>query len=127
MSEFFMRFHVMGEVAETLFLQDEDPRLLVDLSVEPANPGVTPVQKYPNRVSFTLRDPQLIAEFQARVETGDLVEATGTFSQSAYVPHRTSHIDTTFEMVEFNCHHRVVPQLRYQGQVIEPPCGSALH
>lgn len=127
MSEYFMRFHVLGEVAETLFLDGEDPRLLVDLSVETANPGSTQVQKYPNRVSFTLRDPILIAAFMKKVENGDLVEATGTFSQSAYVPHRTSHIDTTFEMVDFLCHQRVVPQLTFQGQVFEPVQGAMFH
>lgn len=125
----FMRFHVKGEVAETLLLNTPNPKLLIDLSPEPALEDEGPVltHVYPTRVSFTLSDPELIEKFRQEVAVGDLLEAAGTFSQCEYTPHRSSHIDTTFRMLEFHRHQRAVLDLTLDGRVFKPEADTPLH
>lgn len=100
MSRYFQSFKVFAEVAEYLLLDRADPVLLVDLSMEPAldRPGCNP---YPHRTTFSITDRGLIARFIEQIAVGDAIEAEGTFSQSDYVPHRTTCIDTTFLLTEF--------------------------
>lgn len=100
MSRYFQRFKLFAEVAEFLLLDRDEPVLLVDLSVEPAldAPGCNP---YPHRTTYSVTDPQLIARFLDEISVGDAIEAEGNFSQSDYIPHRTTCIDTTFLMADF--------------------------
>lgn len=105
MQSYFLNFHVKGEVAHTLLLSEPEPRLLVDISAKAANDSPAPGLRYPNRVSFTVRNKTLIERFCASVAHGDVIEATGTFDQSGYIAHRAGHIDTTFELLEFTLHH----------------------
>ena len=89
MSRYFQSFKVFA-----------DPVLLVDLSMEPAldRPGCNP---YPHRTTFSITDRSLIARFLQEMAVGDAIEAEGSFSQSDYVPHRTTCIDTTFLLSDF--------------------------
>jgi hypothetical protein len=100
MSRYFQSFKVFAEVAEFLLLDRADPVLLVDLSMEPALdlPGCNP---YPHRTTFSIVDRALIARFLEEMAVGDAIEAEGSFSQSDYVPHRTTCIDTTFLLSDF--------------------------
>ena len=116
MQSYFMNFHVKGEVAHTLLLSDPEPKLLVDLSAQAANDSPAPGFRYPNRVSFTLRNKALIDRFCATVAPGDVIEATGTFDQSGYVAHHNGLVDTTFELLEFTL-HRPHAELRHKGRV----------
>lgn len=100
MPRYFQSFRVFGEVADLLLLERPERRLLVDISLEPAQtaPGRNP---YPHRTTFTLSDPVLMERFLGDVSLGDAIEAHGTFAQADYVPHRTTCIDTTFLMLDY--------------------------
>lgn len=100
MSRYFQRFKLYAEVAEFLLLDRDDPVLLVDLSLEPAldQPGCNP---YPHRTTYSVTDIALIARFLEEISVGDAIEAEGSFSQSDYIPHRTTCIDTTFLLADF--------------------------
>lgn len=115
MQTYFLNFHVKGEIAHTLLLSEPEPKLLVDISAEVATDAEAPGFRYPKRVSFTVRDRALIERFCTSVAQGDVIEATGTFDQSGYVPHHTGHIDTTFELLDFT-HARPETDLIYKGQ-----------
>ncbi len=121
MQQFFMKFHVQGEIAHMLFLREPAPRLLVDLSTKAATTASAPGFRYPNRVSFTLRCSTLIARFRAQMTTGQMVQATGTFDQSGYIPHLTSHIDTTFLMLDFKPAGLPIADLNHAGQIYAVP------
>lgn len=97
---YFLTFRALGEVAEMLLLNGEEPRLLVDLSTEPVfdDKGM---RRHTPRASFTITDPELIRRFTAEMAIGDVVEAEGSFAQGDYMPHRTTYIDTTFTMLGF--------------------------
>ncbi len=100
MPRYFQSFRVFGEVADLLLLERPERRLLVDISLEPAQtvPGRNP---YPHRTTFTLSDPVLMERFLGDVSLGDAIEAHGTFAQADYVPHRTTCIDTTLLMLDY--------------------------
>ncbi|TCL10204.1 hypothetical protein BXY66_2273 [Shimia isoporae] len=119
MQPYFMNFHVKGEVAGTLLLNATEPKLLVDLSPECATREKAPGFKYPNRVSFTICNPDLIKRFQKTVALGDVIEAHGAFVQSGYVPHGNRHVDTTFEMRSFQQRSAKMPELSHGGQVFQ--------
>ncbi len=97
---YFLTFRARGEVAEMLLLGGPEPRLLVDLSVEPVfdDKGL---RRHTERASFTITDPELIRRFMAEMSLGDVAEAEGAFRQGDYTPHRTSCIDTIFTMQDF--------------------------
>lgn len=121
MTPYFMTFHVKGELAGTLFLREPEPRLLIDLSPAPTTGAKAPGHAYPERVCFTLRSSELITRFRDEMRPGDVVEATGTFSQSGYIPHKTSHIDTTFMMLDFTRATRRLPDLSHSGRTYHMP------
>lgn len=100
MPRYFQTFRLFGEVADLLLLERPERRLLVDISLETAQttPGRNP---YPQRTTFTLSDPALMERFLGEISLGDAIEAHGTFSQTNYVPHRTTCIDTTFLMLDY--------------------------
>lgn len=116
MHPYFMTFHVKGEIAGSLFLREPQPKLLVDLSPDPAKPGPAPGFCYPNRVAFTLVNTALIEKFREETRPGDVIEATGTFSQTGYIPHKTSHIDTVFQMLDFALCKKQLPELWHAGR-----------
>lgn len=100
MPRYSQTFRLFGEVADLLLLERPERRLLVDISLETAQttPGRNP---YPQRTTFTLSDPALMERFLGEISLGDAIEAHGTFSQTNYVPHRTTCIDTTFLMLDY--------------------------
>ncbi|MBO9472690.1 hypothetical protein J7413_03985 [Shimia sp. R10_1] len=116
MHAYFLKFHVKGEIAHTLLLSEPEPKLLVDISAEAARDSDAPGFRYPKRVSFTVRDQDLIERFRNSVAPGDVIEATGTFDQSGYVPHHKGHIDTTFELLDF-VHSPAQADLKHAGRV----------
>lgn len=116
MQTYFLNFHVRGEIAHTLLLSEPEPKLMVDISAETATDADAPGFRYPKRVSFTIRDKDLIERFLKSVATGDIIEATGTFDQSGYVSHPNGHIDTTFELLDF-VHFAPQAELEYNGRV----------
>lgn len=124
MSAYFLNFHIFGEVADFLLLKEPQRRLLVDISTDLSSQDG---RRHPNRTTFTILDETLIERFLGTMAVGDLAEARGTFAQSNYVPHKTSYIDTTFEMVEFKRLNKELYALRYQGHDLEPPQDSMVH
>lgn len=116
MQPYFMTFHVKGEIAGSLLLREPEPKLLVDLSPDPAKTAPSPGFCYPNRVSFTLLNQALIEKFRQNTRPGDVIEASGTFSQSGYIPHKTSHIDTTFQMLSFSLCKKQTPEFWHAGR-----------
>lgn len=118
MQAYFLNFHVKGEIAHTLLLSDPEPKLLVDISAISANEHKAPGFRYPQRVSFTVTDTALIERFRKTVSTGDVIEATGTFEQTGYVPHTSGHIDTTFQLLDF-VHSKEESQLKHAGRVFD--------
>ncbi|NBE06116.1 hypothetical protein [Paragemmobacter ruber] len=100
MRRYFQCFKVFGEVADLMLLERPERRLLIDVSLEPANhgPGRNP---YPLRTTFCITDSALMERFLSEIAIGDAIDAQGTFVQSDYIPHRTTCIDTTFLMLDF--------------------------
>jgi hypothetical protein len=98
MSEYFSGFQVVGEVADTLLLNEPTKRLLIDISSDSPGHEKTAFRKYPNRTTLTIFDPTLIDKVISDFSIGDVIKAVGSFSQSGYVPFRTAYIDTTFEV-----------------------------
>ncbi len=123
MQQYFLNFHIKGEIAHTLMLSDPEPTLLVDISANAAHDSRAPGFRYPKRVSFTVRDQALIIRFQESVAPGDIIEATGTFDQSGYVPHHKGHIDTTFELLDFT-HLDAPADLEHDGKTFATPPSS---
>ncbi len=121
MQDYFMNFHVKGEVAARLLIREPEFKLLVDISPTPAADAKAPGFRYPNRVSFTLECEWLIDRFLDEVKIGEVVEAKGTFIQSNYIPHKTSQIDTTFKMVSFERPHRALKDLNHAGRIYQLP------
>lgn len=111
-----MNFHVKGEVAGTLLLKSDGPKLLVDLSPETAGSSSAPGFRYPKRVCFTIRCGKLIKRFQRDISAGDVIEAHGAFEQSGYVPQGNTHVDTTFELRSFQRVAAKLPDLAYAGR-----------
>ncbi len=101
MSKYFSGFQIVGEIADMLLLREPDRRLLVDISLDAPGHEKTSFKRHPTRTTFTIFDLHLIDRFMSTAATGDVVEATGSFSQSDYIPHRTSYIDTTFTLKDF--------------------------
>ena len=63
----------------------------------------------------------LVVQWQNRKFHGygiatDVIEASGTFSQTGYIPHKTSHIDTVFQMLDFSLCEKHIPELWYAGR-----------
>ncbi len=100
MSRYFQSFKLYAEVAEFLLLDRDEPVLLVDLSLEPAldRPGCNP---YPHRITHSVTEIARSPRFLQELSVGAAIEAQGSFSQSDYIAHRTTCIDTTFLLADF--------------------------
>jgi hypothetical protein len=96
MTNYHATFCIRGEVVAMLTCQEPAPRLLIDISAQPADEQA--VRGFVHRTSFCVTDATLIKALQDKVSVGDVIEATGSFWQSGYVPHRNSVIDTTFSL-----------------------------
>lgn len=127
MNHYFMQFQVLGEVADMLLMDAPQQRLLVDISTQTQGEFMDGTRPYPVRTCFTIEEGHLIREFQEQFGIGDTIRATGTFSQTDYVPHKTSYIDTTFRLLNFHKIHADAPSLEHDGTVLEPSPGAVLH
>jgi len=120
MTSYHATFCIRGEVVALLTCQDPArdtgqgtaKRLLIDISAQPTKD--LDIQGFVHRTSFSVTDTSLIQEIQDRVSVGDVIEATGSFWQSGYVPHRTTVIDTTFSLSAYQLiQKRVSAAFRY--------------
>lgn len=101
MHVYFAEFRIVGEVADFLYLQDPAPRLLVDMSIAPAqfaNPMLPP---YPQKISTEITNDMMAAKFLRGVSVGDVVELVGTFLQDGYAAHNTEFVDTTMTVTSY--------------------------
>lgn len=98
MIEYAMEFRVVGEVADMLLLKRGEPRLLIDVSPDVPGHELSAARKYPTRTTLTVCDPSMIENLRATLEIGQVIEACGVFRQTDYVPHKTTCIDTTFQV-----------------------------
>ena len=94
MTNYHATFCIRGEIVAMLACQQPASRLLIDISARPADEQA--VQGFIHRTSFSVTDATLLEELQDKVSVGDVIEATGSFWQSGYVPQHNSLVDTTF-------------------------------
>ena len=112
MTNYHATFCIQGEVVAMLACQDPANRLLIDISAQPVDNQ--DVQGFVHRTSFCVSDSGLIQDIQNQVSVGDVIEATGSFWQSGYIPHRTTLIDTTFSLSAYQLiQKRVSTTFRY--------------
>ncbi|MFT5160251.1 MAG: hypothetical protein ACI861_000860 [Paracoccaceae bacterium] len=102
MKKYFSTFHVVGEVADILLQNEPARKLLVDISQDRPGHEKSSFRKHPNRSSFTIFDRELIDQFLAEITIGCVIEVSGGFTQSNYVPHKTTYIDTVFTVDDFS-------------------------
>lgn len=102
MNSYFAKFHVVGEIADLLLMREPKARLLVDVSQDLPGHEDTEFRKYPSRTTFTILDMSLINRFLVDASIGSVVCLKGRISQSNYIPHRTSYIDTTLAVESFS-------------------------
>lgn len=96
MHNYSFDFRMIGEVADMLHLRSPEQKLLVDVSADAPGHEKTTVKKYPNRSTLTITNAGLIEYILSEVSIGDIIDAAGTFTQTNYIPYRTTCIDTTF-------------------------------
>jgi hypothetical protein len=125
MTKYHANFSIVGQVTEMLVPESDIARLLIDISAKPDGDQDTPHYVY--RTSFTVLESNLIEEMQSRVSLGDVIEATGSFWQTGYVPHRTTYIDTTFRLSRYRLiQKRAVSVIRY-GPYHSNSLSQAIH
>lgn len=113
MTNYHANFSILGEITDMLIPESDASRLLIDISARPGG-GDQVAPGFVYRTSFMVTDPDLIEEIRDRVSLGDVIEATGSFWQTGYVPHRTTYIDTTFCLSGYRLiQKRVAPAHRY--------------
>jgi hypothetical protein len=106
MNNYFFAFETVGEIADLLLMTKPTKHLLLDISNDPPGHEKTSLRKYPSRTTFRVMDTDLITEILNTAVKGDTVSVKGAFSQSGYVPYRTTSIDTVFEIQEFKLMHK---------------------
>jgi len=126
MIEYVTEYRVIGEVADLLLLKRPIRKLLVDISPDQPDHDATSFRRHPNRTTHTITDPALIAALSGELEIGDVVEVSGSFTQSNYIPYRTTHIDTTFLASKFQILVKAAQNLR-QKTVRQGPRQGAPH
>ncbi len=99
MNAYYQQFRIVGEVAEMVLLHEPSRRLLVDISFEPLLGRMHAPRG--NLATLTITDDDMIGQFLRDVSVGDVTAANGTFRQTDYVPHKTTYIDTTFLVTDF--------------------------
>lgn len=101
MPEYFCEFQIVGEVADMLLMKGPTERLLVDISTDAPGHEDAAFRKYPNRTTLTFEGAEMIADFLASCQIGDVVETSGGITQSEYVPYKTTYIDTVLKVSNF--------------------------
>ena len=125
MTKYHANFCILGEVTDMLIPESNTSQLLIDISARPGGDQGAP--GFVHRTSFSVTDHDLITEIQGRISLGDVIEATGSFWQTGYVPHRTTYIDTTFCLSGYRLiQKRVAPVSRY-GPCHDRLTSQAIH
>jgi len=127
MIEYLTEFRVVGEVADVLMIEHPTRRLLIDVSRDMPRQEDNPARKYPNRTTLTIEDARLVDEVSGMLSRGVRVEARGHFIQSNYVPHKTTHIDTTFFVSELNLLSQSASQRNLERVGTFEPMPNRLH
>ncbi|WP_372838373.1 hypothetical protein [Phaeovulum sp.] len=125
MSAYFQQFRIVGEVAEMVLLQEPSRRLLVDISFEPLLGRMNAPRR--NLATITITDDDMIGQFLREVSVGDVTAANGTFQQTDYVPHKTTCIDTTFLVTDFQKLDLDDIAQTYEPRATERPRHVTLH
>ena len=108
MTGYFSQFQIVGEVADMLMLNEPKKRLLVDISTDEPGHERKAFRKYPNRTTLTIEGDEQIAQFVQTFGIGDVAEMQGGITQTEYVPHKTTCIDTVLLVSSF----RKLPRTR---------------
>lgn len=124
---YYLHFRVRAEVAELLMLDHPTRRLLVDVSLDPVDAHARAHARPASRATLTITDEDLIRRFLAEMAPGDLAEASGTFFQTDYVPHRTTCIDTTFLVQDFRRIDRDAPRPTHRSATLRVEGGPTFH
>lgn len=124
---YYLHFRIRAEVAEVLVLDHPERRLLVDVSIDPVDPLHRTQPRAASRATLTITDADILHRFIAETSPGDLIEASGTFVQTDYVPHRTTCIDTTFLVQDFRKIDRNAPRATHRIAAPEQVGSRILH
>lgn len=124
---YYLHFRIRAEVAELLMLDHPTRRLLVDVSLDPVDTGARSHARPASRATLTIEDEDLIRRFLTELAPGDLAEASGTFHQTDYVPHRTTCIDTTFLVQDFRRIDRDAPRPTHRPAGMRLESGPTFH
>lgn len=125
MNAYYLQFRIVGEVAEMILLNEPNRRLLVDISSEPSLGRMQ--MRCSNLATLTITDDEMIGRFLREVSVGDVTAANGTFHQTDYVPHKTTYIDTTFLVADFQKLEKVEFVHGYEPRNTERPSHATLH
>jgi hypothetical protein len=118
MNNYYFAFETVGEIADLLLMTKPTTHLLLDISNDQPGHEQTSLRKYPSRTAFQVTDTDLINEILNTATKGDVVSVKGVFSQSSYVPHRTTSIDTVFEIQQFEVVHKTITSISSSKNVI---------
>lgn len=124
---YYLHFRIRAEVAELLLLDHPARRLLVDVSLDPVETVGPTRPRAESRATLTISDADLIRRFCSELAPGDVIEASGTFVQTDYVPHRTTCIDTTFLVQDFRRIDRDAPRPTHRPGAMRMEGGPTFH
>jgi hypothetical protein len=124
---YYLHFRIRAEVAEMLMLDHPTRRLLVDVSIDPVDVAVPSRPRPSSRATLTITDADLIQRFSSELMPGDVIEASGTFVQTDYVPHRTTCIDTTFLVQDYRRIDRAAPRPTHRTVPLRIEGGPTFH
>ena len=107
MFAFVAEFKIVGQIVNFKFVQSPRPRLLVDVAIEPSRASGDGIPPCPSRISTEISNDLLAGQFLKQVLVGEVVELTGTFSQSGYQSENGNIIDTVFSISAFKAQSAV--------------------
>lgn len=101
MGAFFAEFRIIGEVVDYRYVQSPCPKLLIDISIEEPGRPDSGLTLAPARIATEIGNDFLAGRFLRDVAIGDAIEITGTFSQTGYMPHDLTYVDTIFAITAY--------------------------
>ena len=107
MFAFIAEFKIIGQIVNFKFVQSPLPKLLVDIAIEPSGKTRDGIPSCPKRISTEISHDLLAGQFLKQVSIGEMVELTGTFSQSGYQAENGNIIDTIFSVSAFKAQFAV--------------------
>ena len=118
---------MVGEIADMLNLKHPEKKLLVDVSSDLPGHEIETVKKYPTRTTLTFIDDEMIEHVLSKASVGDVVKAKGTFTQTNYIPYRTTSIDTTFLVEKFTILEKTTKPKQRFNQVYSDALLRSVH